>query len=332
MPGSRDAPARLRLARLLCERMQPFGAGKMGRLLYPYERGQRDAYRFTTRSKTGSMFTGSTADFHAYPFGISGYSDWRNWAVALALCAPGDLIVEVGANVGTETVGFSDIVGADGRVVAFEPMPANRVALKTALDGLRYRNVTLLPYALSDRAGSERFAVPPASMSQGIGHVLGPDERATGEISYHDAPVEMVVIDVESRALDEFAADLRGVRLLVADAEGSEVPILRGGSHLLGSERPALVLEASDAHQRRAGFGMAELHDELTRLGYKAYEITNLGLEEVLNPLVGPPHSNWLCLPDDSLELVRRVRRCLRRSALTPCMLGLNPLTEPRRR
>ena len=37
----------------------------------------------------------------------------------------GDVILEVGANVGTETVSYADIVGPDGIVHAFEPVPSN---------------------------------------------------------------------------------------------------------------------------------------------------------------------------------------------------------------
>jgi FkbM family methyltransferase len=331
-PAVENEPARLRIARLLCGHMQPFGAGKVRKLLYPYELGRRDDYRFTAQAKTGSTFSGSTADFHAHPFAVSGYSEWRNWAVALALCGPGDLIVEVGANVGTETVAFSDIVGSSGRVIAFEPLPAHLVALRAVVRGLRHPNVTLSPYAVSDRAGKVMFAVAPASMSQGIGHLLGPDERTTGTTSYYDRPIDMSVIEVESRTLDEFTDELSGMRLLVADAEGSEVSILRGGRRVFGVERPALVLEASRPHQRRAGFGIEELYDELLKLDYKVYAIAKLTVEEVVDPRAAPVHGNWLCLPHDSLHLIWRVRRYLRRCALMPCILGLNPLTTPSHR
>ncbi len=225
--GQRAEPTRLRMARLTCAFVQPFGAGKLGLLLYPYERGKRDGYKFTVRAKTGSMFTGSTADFHAHPFAVIGCSTWRNWAIALAVCRPGDVIVEIGANVGTETVGFSDIVGTSGRVLAFEPLPAHRETLPEALGGLRHPNVTVFPYALSESEGLATFATPSASMSQGIGHLLGPDEQGSGRISYNDRPVDMGVTEVETRPLDQFAAELRGLRLVVADAEGSELPILR---------------------------------------------------------------------------------------------------------
>lgn len=304
----------------------------MRRLIYPYERGKRDHYPFAVQAKTGSTFSGNTADFHAHPFAVSGCSEWRTWAIAVALCGPDDVIVEVGANVGTETVGFSDIVGSGGRVVGFEPSPSNLHALDTVASGLRHANVTLLPYALSDHAGSDTFAVPPASMSQGIGHLLGPEERTTGTPTYYDDPVDMAVIEVECRTLDEFAEDVRGVRLLVADAEGAEIPILRGGQEVLRAEQPALVIEASQPHQHRAGFGLEQLYEELTRLDYQPFVVAGLTVQAITDPSVAPSHSNWLCLPHDKLHLIRRVRRYLRRCALMPCMLALNPLTCANRR
>jgi FkbM family methyltransferase len=300
--------------------MQPFGVGKARGLLYAYERARSDSVDFEVHAKTGSLYRGNTADFHAWPFAVSGYGEWRNWAVALALCAPGDVIVEVGANVGTETVGFADIVGEAGRVVAFEPLQSN----VEALGRLTVKNVTVLPFALSDSDGVDRFAVPAASMSQGIGHLLGPDERAAGAVIYYDEPADMTLTEVETRTLDGFADDVRDVRLLVADAEGAEVSILRGGREVLAEWRPALVLEASAPHQRRAGLSLDVLRAELAGLGYKPFVIGPLSLEEAHDP---PEHSNWLCLPEERLDLADAARRSIRRCGLTPFVFGLNPLS-----
>jgi hypothetical protein len=167
-------------------------------------------------------------------------------------------------------------------------------------------------------------------MSQGIGHLLGPEERSSGTAIYYDDPVDMRVVEVECRTLDAFAGDVRGLRLLVADAEGAEIGILRGGRAILSAERPVLVLEASQPHQRRAGFSLEALHAELSELGYRPFVLAGLGAEEV-DLRTAPQHSNWLCLPHERLELLARVRSFLRRCALMPCVFGLNPLTKPSR-
>jgi FkbM family methyltransferase len=321
---------RLLLARALCSRLPPFAGAKLARLLYPYERGKQDAHEFTVRAQTGSRFTGNTADFHAHPVGVKRYGEWRNWAIALALCRPGDVIVEVGANIGSETVGYSDIVGAEGHLVAFEPLPANRAALERLLETLEHPNVSLLPYALSDRPEHRRFAVPPSDMSQGTGHLLGAEEQRTETTIYYDEAVDMKLIDVECRTLDEFADEVRGVRLLLADAEGAEVSILRGARGVLEVERPALVLEASDPHLRRAGLsGIEDLQHELASVGYRAFEIGRLDLSEVNIRDVDARYSrNWFCLPQERMELLSPVRRSIRRCGLAPCITRLNPMTR----
>ena len=93
-----------------------------------------------------------------------------------------------------------------------------------------------------------------------------------------------------------------------------------------------MVLEASQPHQRRAGFDISQLHDELLALDYHAYDIGKLSLTEVKDPPAGPFPSNWFCVPGHDQKLVAQVQHYIRRCALSPCVLGLNPLTSPRRR
>jgi len=68
---------------------------------------------------------------------------------------PGDTVWDIGANVGLYTARFADWVGPLGRVVAFEPSPRSVAALRArfACRG----NVTVMPVALSDGAGSATF-------------------------------------------------------------------------------------------------------------------------------------------------------------------------------
>lgn len=216
-------PWRLKLAQLT-RPLPPILAGRSLRLIYPRRIGSRDRYTFSVRAQTGSAFVGVTGDFHAHRFAAHGYSEWRLWAVATALCSPGDVIVEIGANVGTETVGYSDIVGSSGRVVAFEPMPANLLALERLARLAQSQNIELIPFALSDHTGLARFAVPPPEESAGTGHILGPKERET-EVEYYGRNVAATVITVECRTLDAFLDNLDRVALIVCDAEGSELAI-----------------------------------------------------------------------------------------------------------
>src|ERR1700759_4504087 len=51
------------------------------------------------------------------------YGEWCDFEIQLLsrFINPGDTVVDVGANIGTHTVAFANLVGAGGVVPAFEP-------------------------------------------------------------------------------------------------------------------------------------------------------------------------------------------------------------------
>jgi len=308
------------------------GARRIGERIYPRSAGRRDAYRFVTQSLTGSYFTGTTADYNAHQLAVYGRNVWRNWVVAMALSAPADTIVEVGANVGTETVGFSDLVGAAGRVFAFEPMPDNVAALAGTIPLMTYPNVEVLPFAVGEARTVLSFASPPPSArSQGTGHILGPGERHGGRVTYHEQEVDWPVIEVPCVTLDSQAERLGAAQLVFIDAEGAEVGIVRGGADYIRAHEPGLVVEVAPDHLTRAGTSVEELHETLSELGYETFAFRTLGFELLDAPDSSIAPCDWLCLPRSRVQAVRSVARLLRRCALTPCIPRVNPLVGGRR-
>ena len=65
----------------------------------------------------------------------------------------GDVVVDVGANVGCIALLAAALVGARGLVAAVEPVPENVQLLYAGMEVNAARNVRVLPYAASDRAG-----------------------------------------------------------------------------------------------------------------------------------------------------------------------------------
>ena len=70
---------------------------------------------------------------------------------------PGDVVWDVGANVGLYTTRLSTLVGSTGRVIAFEPAPACFAQLQRATAD--FSNVSLLQSALSDQAGQASLSI-----------------------------------------------------------------------------------------------------------------------------------------------------------------------------
>ena len=133
---------------------------------------------------------------------------------------PGDVIWDVGANVGHYTRKFSDSVGSTGQVFTFEPFPATAARLRAELTGVE--TVTVLPVALgaetgtvSMREGDDEFGATSRIVAQGAGeskvtHV----DIATGD-------------SIFSRGLAAAPA------IIKIDTEGFELDVLNGMQEIL---------------------------------------------------------------------------------------------------
>jgi FkbM family methyltransferase len=96
-------------------------------------------------------------------FQRGGYEEALRRALESAV-RPGDVVWDVGANVGLDSRMFSDWVGPDGSVEAFEPSGPAR----EALDELELPNVTVHGVALGDRATTLELHLSAHSMTNSL--------------------------------------------------------------------------------------------------------------------------------------------------------------------
>ena len=309
-------PVRLSLAQTLCRNLPPLIAQRVRSWVYPFKKAYRDDYEFLVRAQTGSRFRNRTSDMAACPFSVHGYSYWRNWAIALAVCSLGDTIVEVGAHVGTETIGFADIVGEQGKVYAFEPLPSNLMALKDVCELNDHKGLTVLPFAVAEECKKMRFVLP-AEKCSSIAHLLGPEE------------VGVNTIEVDCVTLDSFSDYIGPIKSIFIDAEGAEVMILRGARNTIAKYRPAIVLEAAPGCLERSGVCLKGLHEEIISMGYKAFKISLLGLSGIeLRQFKHREYHNWFCVHRTESDVVKAVNKYILRCGLLPCLPGLNPMVK----
>jgi FkbM family methyltransferase len=138
--------------------------------------------------------------------------------------APGDVVLDVGANVGAYTLLFGRWVGPAGRVFAFEPAPEARRGLERhiALNGLASR-VAVRAEAMTDRRGVARFT---ASGPAG-------DNRLV--------PASRAGLDVQTISIDDFCADTNARPALIKiDVEGAELDVLTGARRTIAARRGAI--------------------------------------------------------------------------------------------
>ena len=153
-----------------------------------------------------------------------------------SLLGAGDTFVDVGANIGVHVAEAARIVGPHGRVVAVEPNSENCRLLLLTVDKNMFRNVTLVPTALSDRGEWTWFST----------HIGSNGGVRTGET---EALVQGFGSIVPVRRLDDVAPER--TRLVKIDVEGAEISVLRSGPETLRRDRPFVIMEFSCEMVRR---------------------------------------------------------------------------------
>lgn len=214
------------------------------------------------------------------------YGEWCESELALLLrfCRPGDVVVDVGANIGSHTIAFARAVGAGGAVYAFEPQ---RLAFQLLCGNLAL-NVLTGVHARQQAAGAQpgRATVPALPWHE---------PHNFGAVSIHAPAQAGDAVDVTT--LDALALD--ACRLIKIDVEGMEPEVIAGAHATIARCRPLLFVENNTVEHAARTIAAIE------QIGYRAW--WHLGLyynpanffgnaENVFAPY--KPEANMLCLPD----------------------------------
>ena len=88
---------------------------------------------------------------------VERFRTWVNWdkRVYLSFVRKGDFVLDVGANVGAHAIFLSHLVGEEGSVLAFEPLPSNVDALHETIERRsRIANIHIIQTAVGNPDGS----------------------------------------------------------------------------------------------------------------------------------------------------------------------------------
>jgi len=182
----------------------------------------------------------------------------RDWVKA------GAVMFDVGANIGYVSLLLARAGGENGRVTAFEALPANvaRTRRNLALNGMGER-VSVVHAAVIDRAGTARFLVHPSN-------AMG---KAVGSAGRDIADAYVQEIEVPGVALDDFAYTAQGVvpQVIKMDIEGGEVLAIGGMERLLAEARPLLLVELHGQAAAAAVWESLQRHDYAVRRMTEGY-------------------------------------------------------------
>jgi len=180
--------------------------------------------------------------------------------------APGDVFLDVGANIGFFSLIASRIVGPSGEVHSFEPLPDAAALLRRTVDGNALTNVVVIEAAVGAQAGDATMAVMKDSA---YSHVV---EWATGVDAGHGS---WHAVAVRTISLDQYVAQaLAGPpRLVKMDIEGAEMEALKGAHSLLSDhEGPDVICEVDESRLARFNHTPTDVFDRFLSLGYQALD------------------------------------------------------------
>lgn len=172
------------------------------------------------------------------------------------------LIIECGANTGTDTLAFLER-WPTSRIVCFEPEPRAIAAWRAAVTSPR---ASLVEVALAESDGTATFhrssGRPPVDTpeSDEPWNQSGSLRRPTGHLEVWPWVEFTETITVETRSLDSWAAEnsLGSIDLVWADVQGAEGDLVRGGLRTLERAR-YLYIETSETEYYEGQVTTAEL-------------------------------------------------------------------------
>lgn len=177
----------------------------------------------------------------------------------------GDVVLDIGANVGWFSLVAAKYIGANGKVHAFEPRPdTGRALARTIADNRLGDVVRFWPYALTDRAGTVEIEWAPNSDNPGGTHLAG-KSRLSGAAH----------ATVQAAPLDELLPDI-APDVVKMDIEGAEPLAVRGMVKALSRNLPPILSELHRGQLKRvSNTSPGEYIELLSSLGYACYLLEN---------------------------------------------------------
>ena len=145
----------------------------------------------------------------------------------------GMTVFDIGANVGELTLLFSRFAGETGSVHAFEASADAFNRLKTVINAVDRRNVTLNHLAVSDKNGLVRLHVYDNAYSSF-------NSEASRPLKNYGLDIKPVGIEeTPARTIDDYCEEkkIECIDLLKIDVEGAELQVMRGARRILKSKR-----------------------------------------------------------------------------------------------
>lgn len=199
----------------------------------------------------------------------------------VSVLRPGDTFVDVGTHVGYFSMLSAAAVGAEGRVISFEPDGRNFASLSAHVRINGFEQVETYNAAVGARSGTAELF---RNADNDGGHALWDVGKHSFNALSRAAPER---VEVQMVHLDSVLATPEGPRprVMKIDAEGAEMDVLRGARATLETNPiPYIICEVNRYALGQMGSSETEMRAYMTELGYETHlfqpgetQLTRLG-------------------------------------------------------
>lgn len=176
----------------------------------------------------------------------------------------GDIVVDVGAFIGDNTLDFARLTGSDGNVYAFEINNSNFSLLVKNIIENNYHNVKFYNKAVSNIDGKIKIYIPSTRPS---GSRIYQKDTANQQINWKSEELDAVKLDSVIHGKVDF---------MKIDTEGAEPLVLEGMQKILKvSPNLKIVLEFSPSVSINFGISAEAYLKRFINMGFKIYD-TNI--------------------------------------------------------
>lgn len=232
---------------------------------------------------------------------ISEYGNWEGLdysAVVTQLFSKAKNIIDVGGNIGADTILMAKRVQEGCRIIVFEPIDKYRVILERNISEAKLNNVEIHRQFLSCVSGKEIVMFRTTSSASAV---------ETGVSSFPTVDTQKVT----TITLDQFIEDnpsIDSIDLLKIDTDGFDQDVMEGSKNMVKKFKPYLLVEFSGYLLEKTGKSNASFAKLLHEYGYDEFilfkkkdaPVTKIqGWEKLVNEIRDDSSVDVLAIPSE---------------------------------
>lgn len=190
----------------------------------------------------------------------------------------GDLVVDIGSNIGHMTTAMSLAAGKDGITLAFDPNPfVYDILLQNSKLNPDLTNIHPFNYAISEQEDEFYYNSSEASFNNG-----GISKEKKSRHGKYSLDHKIKGIRLEDFILKSYPKDISNLKLIKIDTEGYDKEVIKSISCLLNKYKPAVITECFGKNTDTERYEQFEL---LKSKGYNLYYFSDFDVDAKVIPI-----------------------------------------------